>query len=151
MQTPPRDEGECLVELQIFFERGVRAVVECEPGEGAVLLADLARRLSGASSGGDAGPSSPRPSWVSAAASRTSHAPESSHGAKTKRRTMVLDVFHHLRSRGVHTPNLGEIRECFQLLFPGEDLKNLDQVVRDLANKTDQVESGKRGEYQLTE
>lgn len=65
------------------------------------------------------------------------------------RRQMVLDVLGELANRGQQQPSLKTILDCCEKLYPSAEMKNLDQVVRDLANKTDLVESPQRGRYQL--
>jgi len=50
---------------------------------------------------------------------------------------------------GADAVKLGQILALYQQTFPGEDTRHLDQVVRDLANKTDMVESPRRGCYRL--
>ncbi len=48
-------------------------------------------------------------------------------------------------------PSLDDIREKHAELYPEENTTNLDQVVRDLANKTDLVERCERGTFRLSD
>jgi hypothetical protein len=70
---------------------------------------------------------------------------------RTNRRKMVLETIQELRSAGAETPSLGQIKHRFAQLFPEESLENLDQVVRDIANKTSKLERLERGTFKLTE
>ena len=45
-----------------------------------------------------------------------------------------------LRDQGIVAPKIAEIVDMATNLFPQSDPKNLDQVVRDLANRTDTVQ-----------
>ncbi len=67
------------------------------------------------------------------------------------RRQMVLNTFRQLRSAGRIMPSLDDIREKYAELYPEENTTNLDQVVRDLANKTDLVERCERGTFRLSD
>lgn len=70
---------------------------------------------------------------------------------RTNRRKRVLETIQDLRSAGVETPSLGQIKHRFAQLFPEEGLDNLDQVVRDIANKTSKLERLERGTFKLTD
>lgn len=67
------------------------------------------------------------------------------------RRQRVLHVLQEMAQAGEDTVRLNQITDRYGQTFPGEDLRHLDQVVRDLANKTELVESPQRGYYRLTE
>ena len=69
----------------------------------------------------------------------------------TNRRQRVLMVMRDLQGPGGSPIALGQIVDRYQQTYPEEDVRHLDQVVRDLANKTGMVESPKRGCYRLTD
>ena len=69
---------------------------------------------------------------------------------RTNRRQMVLDAMGALAEEGRDAPALGEIAARVKALYPMENTQNLDQVVRDLANKTDLVIRGERGMFKLS-
>ncbi len=70
---------------------------------------------------------------------------------RTNRRKQVLETIQDLKQEGVEAPSLGQIKHRFAKLFPEESLENLDQVVRDMANKTSKLERLERGTFKLTE
>lgn len=70
---------------------------------------------------------------------------------RSNRRKQVLETIQELKQEGVEAPSLGQIKHRFARLFPEESLDNLDQVVRDMANKTSKLERLERGTFKLTE
>ncbi len=73
------------------------------------------------------------------------------YGGQATRRDKVLEAMAKLRREGAATQTLAQIIQAFAALFPGESTRNLDQVIRDLAQKTDRVRSPRRGTYELAE
>lgn len=71
--------------------------------------------------------------------------------APANRREMVLEAMAALRDAGEHSPKIKTIIDYCQKHFAGVSVKNLDQVIRDLAHKTSLVESPSRGQYQLSD
>lgn len=74
-----------------------------------------------------------------------------SYRGRTNRRHLVLEVVRSLFSEGVHEPSLDEIRDHFARLYPDESQRNLDQVVRDLVNKTAYLERLENSRFRLTD
>lgn len=74
-----------------------------------------------------------------------------SYRGKVNRRDMVLNAFRELRQDGRIMPHLEDIKAKYASLYPDEDLTNLDQVVRDLANKTEKIERCERGSFRLSD
>ena len=70
---------------------------------------------------------------------------------KPNRRKLVLETMRHLKENGNPTPGLEEIKTTFAALYPDEDIRHLDQVVRDLANKTGLVERHQWGTFKLSD
>ena len=73
------------------------------------------------------------------------------YAGRTNRRFLILESMRFLRQQGQETPTLNEITDTFATLFPDVDRTNLEQVVRDLANKTAKVERMRWGVFRLTE
>ena len=71
------------------------------------------------------------------------------YGGKRNRRDMILEVFRDLHDEGRETLGLDLIRTRFEDKFPEEDQQHLDQVIRDLANKTGLVTREGRGRFRL--
>ena len=69
---------------------------------------------------------------------------------KVNRRHNVLLVMKQLLKMGDESPDLETIRRSYGGQFPLEDQRNIDQVVRDMANKTDLLERHGRGQFRLT-
>ena len=69
----------------------------------------------------------------------------------SRRRERVLEAMGSLWHQGHAILRLDRIRQEVERLFPGEDEVHLDQVVRDLANKTELVERCDRGSFRLTD
>lgn len=67
------------------------------------------------------------------------------------RRQQVLRALAVLRERGNPTPRIADIVQAATELFPGANPKNLDQVVRDLANRTDTVRRLEWGRFCLSD
>ena len=65
------------------------------------------------------------------------------------RRGRVLQVFRELSEAGVVEPSLREIKSFYLRLFPDDTVHHLDQVVRDLVNKTGRIQRTSRGCYKL--
>lgn len=65
------------------------------------------------------------------------------------RRQMVLTVMEHLQEGADDCFRIRDIVSECQKRFPDADTKHLDQVIRDLANKTNLVESPSRGMFRL--
>jgi hypothetical protein len=104
-------------------------------------MASLLLRLGGRITGGDVLLSSPLPHPSRGiAASRV-----------TNRRDRVIVAMGTLKESGKTILRLDAIRHQVGELFPGEEDQHLDQVVRDLANKTDLVERCDRGTFRLTD
>lgn len=83
---------------------------------------------------------------------RSSHfhkVPLRTDAGHSNRRGMMLRVFETLAKEGSNHPSLRELKTRFTQMFPNEDTHNLDQVVRDLANKTPFVERKGRGCFAL--
>ena len=72
------------------------------------------------------------------------------YGGKPNRRHMILNTLAELHKMGQFQPKLEEICHHFQELFPEQSTENLDQVVRDLANKTDLVNRCDWGTFELS-
>ena len=68
-----------------------------------------------------------------------------------KRREKVLDVFFEFYQNGKVMVSLSQLEQNFKENFPEESTQNLDQVVRDLANKTNLIERCERGTFRLTD
>ena len=128
---------------------GLDLEIEAEPEECAAILLSLA----GAETAGS-----------SLKTSRMAVAPGSNlavgsnprvrgrtYGGRANRRQLVLDTLEILALEGNVTPSLDEIKRCFSSHYPNERLRHLDQVVRDLANKTGLVERREWGKFQLVE
>ena len=71
------------------------------------------------------------------------------YAGRTNRRRLILDTMRSLAEQGNTSPSLAEIKERFLQLFPEHSTDHLDQVVRDLVNKTDQLIRSRRGEFTL--
>ena len=71
------------------------------------------------------------------------------YGGKPNRRHMVLETFRALAAAGNTTPHMEEIRAQYAAKYPEEPLQGLDQVVRDMVNKTNLVERLAAGTFQL--
>ncbi len=71
------------------------------------------------------------------------------YGGKRNRRDMILEVFEALHEEGQPLVSLADLRNKFQSLYPQEDQNHLDQVIRDLSNKTDLVVREGRGLFRL--
>lgn len=69
--------------------------------------------------------------------------------SKPSRRDMIYQAMQHLHQEGCHEADLQTITAKFQELNPDEETKNLDQVVRDMANKTDLLDRADRGTFKL--
>lgn len=69
----------------------------------------------------------------------------------SSRRTRVLKVIHRLHQEDQERVTLKAIVEAYQRMFPSEPVQHLDQVVRDLANKTDLLEHVGRGAFRLVD
>ncbi len=89
------------------------------------------------------------PPRISQDSPRNSQDSPRTYGGKPNRRHMVLSALQKLASIGNKTPTLDDIRTCYSELFPMEPVKHLDQVVRDLTNKTDWVERLEWGTFRL--
>jgi len=68
---------------------------------------------------------------------------------RPSRRHRVLEVFRALAGAGEQRVSLDLIRTRFAELFPEESQENLDQVVRDLVNKTGKVTRNTDGSFSL--
>ena len=68
---------------------------------------------------------------------------------RINRRHMVLEALRSLAAEGQRAPRLDDIRTRFAELYPEEQRRNLDQVVRDLVNKTGHLSRSERGTYHL--
>lgn len=73
------------------------------------------------------------------------------YGGRTNRRFLILECLRELRERGVAEPTMPQITETFATRYPEVDRDNLEQVVRDLVNKTDKVTRLRWGVFQLTD
>ena len=73
------------------------------------------------------------------------------YGGKRNRRDIILEIFHLLHEEGLETVSLDQIRQRYQESYPEEDQQHLDQVIRDLANKTDLVAREGRGRFRLAQ
>lgn len=71
------------------------------------------------------------------------------YGGRSNRRALILDTLRNLRQSGIEEPDLNQIKTRFRVLFPDEPIENLEQVVRDLANKTSLLERLGRGTFRL--
>jgi hypothetical protein len=69
---------------------------------------------------------------------------------KANRRHRVLEIFQDFMEKGQSELSIPEITAAFQQRFPEEDSENLDQVVRDMMNKSKQVVRVRRGYYSLS-
>jgi len=68
---------------------------------------------------------------------------------RTNRRHLVLEILRELAQEGQLTPSLEQIKHRFLQRHPHEPVEHLDQVVRDLANKTDLVSRHEWGTFKL--
>lgn len=73
------------------------------------------------------------------------------YGGEPNRREKVLYCLEQLWRAGQTEPDLATIRGAFMRYFPNDSVTHLDQVIRDLANKTAYVHSPRRGRYVLRE
>lgn len=73
------------------------------------------------------------------------------YGGRTNRRFLILECLRELRERGVAEPTMPQITETFEKRYPEVNRDNLEQVVRDLVNKTDKVTRLRWGVFQLTD
>ncbi len=73
------------------------------------------------------------------------------YGGRTNRRFLILECLRVLRERGVAEPTMPQITETFETRYPEVNRDNLEQVVRDLVNKTDKVTRLRWGVFQLTD
>lgn len=71
------------------------------------------------------------------------------YNGKVNRRHRVLEIFQDFQDLGEEALSIPQITAAFAERFPDEDSSNLDQVVRDMMNKTQQVVRVKRGFYAL--
>lgn len=140
-----------MMKLRVLFARGPLVEVECEPREAALILRELAAEWGDGLDGQGPRPSPSRAGPLSAGPIASSAAGGRGYRGRVNRRDLVLKAFRELRGEENHRPSLSEIKARFQSLFPTESLDNLDQVVRDLANKTDMVERCERGTFRLRE
>jgi hypothetical protein len=69
----------------------------------------------------------------------------------SSRRGQVLEVMKALWRQGKTECSLVEIQKVFQQQFPQTDQTHLDQVIRDLANKTSELVRVKRGYFSLAQ
>lgn len=107
-------------------------LVEGEPAELASLLLSLGH----GESHRETGPSMP---------------PHPQVPLVSNRRDRVISAMGALKQTGKIILRLDAIRDKVGAMFPGEDLQHIDQVVRDLVNKTDLVERCDRGTFRLTD
>ena len=121
-----------LMKIRVQDPRFPILEIECEPDECARLLHAL-------------GAGTEPVLTVSRARPSTGNAP------RKNRRGMVLATLYKLRDEGRDSPTLDDIRDRFHRLFPDEKMTHLDQVVRDLANKTDHLERLEWGTFKLAE
>lgn len=129
-----------VMKIQIGFSHLPTIIIDCNPEECARLLGLLGRGIS--------------PEMTNVASQihePVETSPEVVQPHWGQRRHMVLQVFFNLYKNGKVMIQLGQIEEIFVQLFPGEDTQNLDQVVRDLANKTNLLERCERGTFRLTD
>ena len=68
---------------------------------------------------------------------------------KPNRRHMVLEVFRALAASGKDKPAMEDIRIQYAAQFPEEAVHGLDQVIRDMVNKTNLIERLAQGLFQL--
>jgi hypothetical protein len=68
---------------------------------------------------------------------------------RPSKRTRILEVLASLRDEGELAPGTPIIISRFKRMFPEENASNLDQVLRDLVNKTDRVRRAKWGCFSL--
>ncbi len=69
--------------------------------------------------------------------------------AKTSKRQRVLKSMEHLARKGILEPGIAQILKIYSETYPGEDRNHIDQVLRDLANKTDLVTRTRWGRFRL--
>ncbi len=138
------------VKIQFAFRHSINlsASVDDSPENCARLLLELGTALESTNSKRELFPSPEERSEKDAIAGSTE---ADEWVPRTNRRKMVLETIQELRSAGSETPSLGQIKHRFAQLFPEESLENLDQVVRDIANKTSKLERLERGTFKLTE
>jgi len=70
---------------------------------------------------------------------------------RPNRRHTVLEAIRALTADGVAAPDLDQIRDRYARLFPEESQRHLDQVVRDLVNKTGHLQRTAEGSFRLSE
>lgn len=139
------------MKMQVQLPDGLNLEIEGDPQEVGALLNLL--RNQGLGQAKTQQPAKPEPSPKQ----RRLFRPEPTHyqtaqtTAPQNRRQMVLNAFKRLRQNGVLMPRIQEIVAEVSSQNPGATLKYLDQVIRDLANKTTLVSSPQRGRYCLTE
>jgi len=114
-----------MLHLNLELGPGLSLRVEGEPPECARLILELQQLMA---------PGAPTPD-----------------GGLPNRREQVLKAMHVLRSSGQTAPDLDAIREMVTRLFPRAETRNLDQVVRDLANKVGKLSRMEWGRYRLVE
>lgn len=133
------------MKLVILDQQGrPMAQVEDAPQDCAVLLHHLEQQRNNVKPGKVA-ESSPRPVRKRAVAARRS----SVSTQRSNRRQKVLDAFKQLSEQGVHEPQLDQIITAYASANPEDSIVNLDQVIRDLANKTDLLERCSRRTFRL--
>jgi len=70
---------------------------------------------------------------------------------KPTKRQSVLNTMKVLRNMGVFAPKTAQILEIYKQTYPDMDSSNIDQVLRDLANKTELVQRAEWGSFTLKE
>jgi len=73
------------------------------------------------------------------------------HHKRSSKRQCVLDSLQGLHNEGLSEPSIDQITHYFKTHFPEQDASHLDQVLRDLVNKTDLVRRPKWGCFQLVQ
>ena len=68
---------------------------------------------------------------------------------KQSKRKLILETLQFLHKQGQTDPNIHQISQAFETRYPQEDSSNLDQVLRDLVNKTDLLERTGWGCFKL--
>lgn len=121
--------------MTLHTHAGQRIEIEDEPAACATFVAQLEAL---AASGRGQTASAPEP-----------EAETRPYRGRTNRRHLVLEILRELADEGQLTPTLDQIKHRFLRRHPHEPVEHLDQVVRDLANKTDLVSRHEWGTFKL--
>ena len=114
--------------LKFFLQNGLEAQAEGSPSE----LAELLTQLNAGSSRNSAHPAQ-RPQTI----------------LPSNNRQAVLKTMEFLQNQGRSVAHIAEIKVAFRQLFPQSSSRLIDQILRDLVNKTGQLRRVGRGLFEI--